>query len=83
MQKDCLTVNLPEARGLSPGHRRPLSESQTSSVPRVSQAQSRDGTSAWASTLPRPAPSQPAQTSLQNHGERDHCPESCSGGQEG
>lgn len=59
MQKDCLTVNLPEARGLSPGHRRPLSESQTSSVPRVSQAQSRDGTSAWASTLPRPAPSPP------------------------
>lgn len=59
MQKDCLTVNLPEVRGLSLGHRRPLSESQTSSVPRVSQAQSRDGTSAWASTLPQPAPSPP------------------------
>lgn len=53
----CLTVNLPEARGLSPGHGRPLSESQMSRAPRVSQAQSREGTSTWASTLPRPAPS--------------------------
>ena len=59
MQKDCLTVNLPEVRGLSPGHERPLFKSETSSVPRVSQAQSRDRTSTWASTLPRPAPSLP------------------------
>lgn len=52
-----VSVNLPEARGLSPGHGRPLSEAQMSRVSRVSQAQSRDGTSTWASTLPRPAPS--------------------------
>ena len=56
-RSDCLTVNLPEARGLSPGQGRPLSESQMSRAPHVSQAQSRDGTSTWASTLHRPAPS--------------------------